>query len=160
MSRTSHELAILTQLEALADNLEANNQATQVGFTESVWFSQEDASSNVILYLEAHPNLRGEILSISLTNIRTDLSAGMTVQVGDADPNAYLEPLILVAEDNNISNTVDLDGVANLFPTLGVAAGVRGAEYVITASDLIEVLFTSSADTMIGDVTITIRWFE
>ncbi len=160
MSKTSHELALLTQLEALADNLQANNQATQVGFTESVWFSQEDASASVTLYLEAHPNLRGEILSVSLTNIRTDLTPGMTLQIGDADPNAYLDALILIAEDNNISNTIDLDGVANLYPTLGVAAGVRGVEYVITASDLIEVLFTSAGDTMIADVTVTIRWFE
>ncbi len=161
MSRTSHELAILTQVEALVTNLKANDFATVKGFTETYFFSQEDLDGNVILYIEAHPTLRGEIIAISATNITTDITAGGSLVVGDTDPNAYLDTIILVLEANNENDATDQDGVAQIYPLLGNAAGGRGVEYVITASDLVELLFTDvSTDTGIFDLAVTIRWFE
>ena len=161
MSKTSHELAILTQLETLADSIQANDFATSKGYTASYFISGVNLDSNEILYIEAHPTLRGEILAISATNITTDITAGGSLVVGDSDPNAYLDTIITVLEANNTADATSRDGVANIYPLLGVAAGGRGVEYVITASDLVEALFTDvSSDTGVFDCTITIRWFE
>ncbi len=161
MSRTAHENAVLTQLEALADSLQDVDKATVRGFTETYFFSQEDIDSNVSLYIEAHPTLRGEILAVSFSNLTTDATDGSSLIVGDSgDPNGYIDTLLIpVSISNNTNDATDRDGQGNYWPR--VKSILVGAEEQITASDLIVALFTDvSTDTGIGDIHITIRWFE
>lgn len=161
MSRSAHELAVLTQLETLRTALEGNDQAVVNGYTETYFFDQEDLDGNFIAYIEAHPTLRGRIIAVSAINITTDITAGASLVVGDADPNAYIDTLLTVLEADNTDNASDRDGVAQIYPLIGNLTGSVGVENVITPSDLIELLFTDvSTDTGIFDLVVTIQWFE
>lgn len=160
MSRTSHELAVLTQLEALQTNIDANNFATVPGFTETYYFDAEDVTGDFEVFIQGHPTLRGRILAVSHCDLTeaTDGATTMIAGVNGADVNAYLETRLVPAEATNTNDTSDRDGCGNVHPNIHGTIGLAG---VIPAAGLVAFLFTDvSTDTGIGDWYITIQWFE
>ena len=136
MSKSSHELAVLTQVEALADNIEANNFATVPGFTETYYFDAEDITSNFELFIEGHPTLRGRVIAISWIDLTeaTDGASSLIVGINGGDTNAYQEIVTVPAEATNTNDTSDRDGVLNVYPQV---RGTPGVINVIPASGLV-----------------------
>ena len=164
MSRTAHELALLTQVEALVTNLRANNFAGSKGFTETYFFNAENLDGGASLFFEAPPTLRGRLLSISYLNITTDLTAGGATELGKAGTTTdYMLRRVHLLEADNENDATDQDGVANIYPFLGgpLGTGGIGAANVIPISQAsVLTLVDVSSDTGIMDVFITIEWFE
>ena len=80
--------------------------------------------------------------------------------VSSGDVNAFFEtftvPTDIATNDNNAS---DRSGSGNIFPFTTGQIGIEGN--VIPASTLIGVVVADGgSDTGIGDINVTIRWFE